>query len=89
MTIPMPKKEYISIQMTPEHRNRYNILTGALLERQQSDRAIWLHAIFCPLTKISSISLNRTCRLMVSTLRPFVCASKSALVLTTNTPPLK
>ena len=39
MTIPMPKKEYISIQMTPEHRNRYNILTGALLERQQSDRS--------------------------------------------------
>lgn len=37
MTIPMPKKEYISIQMTPEHRNRYNILTDALLERQQSD----------------------------------------------------
>ena len=35
MTIPMPKKEYISIQMTPEHRNRYNILTDALLERQQ------------------------------------------------------
>ena len=39
MTIPMPKKEYISIQMTPEHRNRYNILTDALLERQQSDRS--------------------------------------------------
>lgn len=39
MTIPMPKKEYISIQMTTEHRNRYNILTDALLERQQSDRS--------------------------------------------------
>lgn len=39
MTIPMPKKEYIPIQMTTEHRNRYNILTDALLERQQSDRS--------------------------------------------------
>ena len=39
MIIPMPKKEYITIQMNPEHSSRYQVLTGALLERQQSDRS--------------------------------------------------
>lgn len=39
MIIPMPKKEYITIQMNSEHSSRYQVLTGALLERQQSDRS--------------------------------------------------
>ena len=55
MTIPMPKKEYISIQMTPEHRNRYNILTDALLERQQSDRSYLRRSIFSAILSCLSV----------------------------------
>ena len=89
MTIPMPKKEYISIQMTTEHRNRYNILTDALLERQQSDRS-YLAACYL-------LSADED---IFDIAKPYVSFDgidfaairmrvKSALVLTTNTPPLK
>lgn len=39
MTIPMPKKEYISIQMTTEHRSRYQQLISNLTKYQRADRS--------------------------------------------------
>lgn len=39
MTIPMHTIERTTIKMTAEHCSRYRILTGALTERQQSDRS--------------------------------------------------
>ena len=74
MTIPMYKIERTTIKMNPDHGCRYKELTSALNNASSLIEAIWLLATFCPLTKISSISLNRMCRLMVSTLRPSACA---------------
>lgn len=73
MIIPMPKKEYITIQMNPEHSSRYQVLTGALLERQQSDRSYLAACYLLSAETKSSILPNRMCRLTVSTLRPSVC----------------
>lgn len=39
MTIPMPKKEYISIPMTTEHRSRYQQLISNLTKYQRTDRS--------------------------------------------------
>lgn len=39
MTIPMPKKEYISIKMAPEHSRRYQQLMSTLTKYQRGDRS--------------------------------------------------
>lgn len=39
MTIPMPKKEYITIKMAPEHSRRYQQLMSTLTKYQRADRS--------------------------------------------------
>lgn len=39
MTIPMPKKEYITIKIAPEHSRRYQQLMSTLSKYQRADRS--------------------------------------------------